>query len=82
MMSDEGQDAAGGELVEHHPDRREVLLHGWRRLLAAKLLDIGRDVDRGHSSDRRHVTGLQPRAKLADRPHVGPGEYAGCGSGR
>jgi len=42
----EGQDAAGREPVEHHPNGGEVLLDGRGGMPVAEVLDISRDVDR------------------------------------
>ena len=53
------------------PDRGEALLDGRRGSLAAKLLDIGRDMQRLHVGDRRDAGALAPGQKLPRRLRVG-----------
>src|SRR3954468_1895669 len=59
----EGQNAAGGEPIEHHPDGREVLFDGRGGVAIAEVLDIGRDVDRADGGNRGHAVSLQPSAE-------------------
>ena len=42
----EGENAAGGEPVKHHPDGGEVLFDGRGGLAMAEVLDVSRDVIR------------------------------------
>src|SRR4051812_28885692 len=66
----EGQDAAGGEPIEHHPDGGEVLFRGRGGMPVAEVLDISRDMDQAHGGNRGHAVRFEPGAELADSPHA------------
>ena len=65
-----GEHAFFGEPGKQHSDGGHVLLDGWRRGLALKCLDVGRD-RYGLNVFEVLVTGtLGPGQELADRPII------------
>ena len=64
-------DLARHKPVEQMPDRGEALLDGRRGSLAAKLLDVGGDVQRLHVGDRRDAGALAPGQEFPRRLRVG-----------
>ena len=66
----------GHDLTHHQPvkqmaDGGEPLLHGGRGSFAAKLFDVGRDVQRQHAVDRRDAAALAPCQEFPRRLRVG-----------
>ena len=57
--------------VEQMPDRGEALFDGRRGSFAAKLLDIGGDVQRLHVVDRGDAGALAPGQKFPRRLRIG-----------
>ena len=64
-------DLARHQPVEQMTDRGEALLDGRRGSFAAKLLDVGRDVQRLHVGDRGDAGALAPGQKFPRRLGVG-----------
>jgi len=61
---------AHNQVVEEHPDRSEVLLHGWLREAPLQLLNIESDVDRLNLFEISHLFVLKPVEEINHGPVV------------
>jgi hypothetical protein len=66
-----GEDPAGHQPVEAHPDRREVLLDGRLGHPGPERLDIGGDVERLDVDELADLVAVDPGKEIRDGPVIG-----------